>query len=108
MIIQSIAGLVVFVVLAWAMSENRKKVSIKTVFIGLVLQLTIGMALLKLPFFRDFFLFLNHIVLSLEESTTAGTSFVFGYLGGGALPFNEKFPGSSFIFWRSGRFLLSW
>ncbi|MDL1967876.1 MAG: nucleoside:proton symporter [Deltaproteobacteria bacterium] len=97
MIVQSIAGLVVFVGLAWAMSENRKKVSIKTVFIGLVLQLTIGIALLKLPFFRDFFLFLNRIVLSLEESTTAGTSFVFGYLGGGALPFDEKFPGSSFI-----------
>ena len=97
MIIQSITGLVVFVVLAWAMSENRKKVSIKKVFIGLVLQLIIGMALLKLPFFRDFFLFLNRIVLSLEESTTAGTSFVFGYLGGGALPFDEKFPGSSFI-----------
>lgn len=97
MIIQSIAGLLVFVVLAWVMSENRKKVSIKTVVIGLVLQLAVGMALLKLPFFRDFFLLLNHIVLSLEESTTAGTSFVFGYLGGGALPFDEKFPGSSFI-----------
>ncbi|MBU4288523.1 MAG: nucleoside:proton symporter, partial [Proteobacteria bacterium] len=97
MIIQSIAGLMVFVILAWAMSENRKKVSIKTVAIGLALQLAVGMVLLKLPFFRDFFLFLNRIVLSLEESTAAGTSFVFGYLGGGALPFDEKFPGSSFI-----------
>jgi CNT family concentrative nucleoside transporter len=97
MIIQSIAGLLIFVVLAWAMSENRKKVSIKTVVIGLSLQLAVGMMLLKLPFFRDFFLLLNRIVLSLEESTAAGTSFVFGYLGGGTLPFNEKFPGSSFI-----------
>ncbi len=97
MIIQSIAGLVVFVVLALAMSENRKKVSIKTVAIGLALQLAVGIVLLKLPFFRDLFLFLNRIVLSLEESTAAGTSFVFGYLGGGSLPFNEKFPGSSFI-----------
>ena len=97
MIIQSMAGLVVFVILAWAMSENRKKVSIKTVATGLALQLLVGMVLLKLPFFKDFFLFLNRIVLSLEESTTAGTSFVFGYLGGGSLPFNEKFPGSSFI-----------
>lgn len=97
MIIQSIAGLVVFVILAWAMSENRKKVSIKTVATSLALQLLVGVVLLKLPFFRDFFLFLNRIVLSLEESTTAGTSFVFGYLGGGSLPFNEKFPGSSFI-----------
>jgi CNT family concentrative nucleoside transporter len=97
MIIQSIAGLLVFVVLAWVMSENRKKVSIKTVVIGLALQLAVGMVLLKVSFFRDFFLILNRIVLSLEESTTAGTSFVFGYLGGGALPFSEKFPGSSFI-----------
>ncbi|MBC2694804.1 MAG: nucleoside:proton symporter [Desulfobacteraceae bacterium] len=97
MIIQSIAGLVVFVVLAWTMSENRKKVSIKTVFTGLVLQLAVGIVLLKLPFFRNFFLFLNHIILFLEESTAAGTSFVFGYLGGEALPFDEKFPGSSFI-----------
>ena len=87
----------VFVVLALAMSENRKKVSIKTVVTGLALQLVVGIVLLKLPFFRDFFLFLNRIVLSLEESTAAGTSFVFGYLGGGSLPFNEKFPGSSFI-----------
>ncbi|MBW1746131.1 MAG: hypothetical protein JRG74_14265, partial [Deltaproteobacteria bacterium] len=38
MIIQSIAGLLVFVVLAWVMSENRKKVSIKTVVVGLALQ----------------------------------------------------------------------
>ena len=85
MIIQSIAGLMVFVVLALAMSENRKKVSIKTVVTGLALQLAVGIVLLKLPFFRDFFLFLNRIVLSLEESTAAGTSFVFGYLGGGSL-----------------------
>jgi len=97
MIIQSMAGLLVFVVLAWVMSENRKKVSIKTVVAGLAIQLAVGIVLLKVPFFRDFFLLLNRIVLSLEESTAAGTSFVFGYLGGGALPFDEKFPGSSFI-----------
>jgi CNT family concentrative nucleoside transporter len=37
------------------------------------------------------------MVLSLEESTRAGTSMVFGYLGGGPLPFEEKFPGAAFI-----------
>ena len=40
---------------------------------------------------------LNRLVLSLEEATTAGTSFVFGYLGGADLPFIEKFPGAGFI-----------
>ena len=43
------------------------------------------------------FIYINKLFLFLEESTTAGTSFVFGYLGGGSLPFDEKFPGSSFI-----------
>ena len=40
---------------------------------------------------------LNEIVLMLDQATAAGTSFVFGYLGGGALPFTEPFPGSAFI-----------
>jgi len=97
MIIQSIAGLVIFAAIAWLMSENRKQASLKLVIIGIVLQLLIGFLLLKLPLFREFFLLLNRAVLSLEEATTAGTSFVFGYLGGGELPFTEKYPGASFI-----------
>jgi CNT family concentrative nucleoside transporter len=40
---------------------------------------------------------LNEAVLMLDKATSAGTSFVFGYLGGGALPFDEPFAGSAFI-----------
>jgi CNT family concentrative nucleoside transporter len=36
-------------------------------------------------------------VLVLEKATLAGTSFVFGYLGGGDAPFAETNPGASFI-----------
>ena len=97
MIFQSIAGLIVFAVIAWSMSENRKQAKLKVAVTGIVLQLLVGLILLKLPLFRDFFLLLNRGVMSLEEATTAGTSFVFGYLGGGELPFNEKYPGASFI-----------
>ena len=97
MIIQSVAGLFVFILISWLMSENRKKVRFKIIFAGIAIQLIVGIAFLKLSIFRDFFLLLNRLVLSLEESTTAGTSFVFGYLGGGDLPFDEKFPGASFI-----------
>ena len=35
--------------------------------------------------------------MALEGATTAGTSFVFGYLGGAELPFAEAYPGASFI-----------
>ena len=97
MIIQSAAGLFVFSGIAWLISENRTQVKIKLVIAGIVIQLVIGFIFLKLPFFRSFFISLNHLVLSLEASTKAGTSMVFGYLGGGDLPFAEKFPGSSFI-----------
>jgi len=65
--------------------------------IGIAIQLLVGLLLLKVPVFRDFFLLLNRVVLSLEEATTAGTSFVFGYLGGGDLPFEEPYPGAAFI-----------
>ena len=98
MVWQSIAGLVAFSLLAWLMSENRKKIAPQTILIGVGLQLAVGLLLLKLSIFREFFLFLNQLVLTLEKSTTAGTSFVFGYLGGADLPFEETFPGASFIF----------
>jgi len=97
MIFQSIAGMIVFAVIAWSMSENRRQVKLKVAVTGIVIQLLVGLILLKLPLFRDFFLLLNRVVLSLEEATTAGPSFVFGYLGGGELPFTEKYPGASFI-----------
>jgi CNT family concentrative nucleoside transporter len=97
MIAQSIAGLAVFTGTAWLISENRTKVSFKIIIAGILIQLVVGLILLKLPVFRNFFISLNRLVLSLEESTAAGTSMVFGYLGGGKLPFVEKFPGAAFI-----------
>jgi CNT family concentrative nucleoside transporter len=97
MVFQGLAGLVVFVLLAWLMSENRKQVSVKFVVVGIGIQLIIGLILLRLPFFRQFFLLHNDGVMVLEAATTAGTAFVFGYLGGGAPPFTETYPGSAFI-----------
>jgi CNT family concentrative nucleoside transporter len=97
MIIQSVLGLLVFTGLAWLMSENRRQASWKIAVIGIGIQMLVGLVLLKVPVFREMFLLLNRVVLSLEEATTAGTGFVFGYLGGGDLPFEEKFPGASFI-----------
>jgi CNT family concentrative nucleoside transporter len=96
-IVQSIAGLAVFVLIAWAFSENRRGVVLRTVLVGVGLQLAIGFLLLRVPFFTDFFLGLNKVILALEESTKAGTSFVFGYLGGGEPPFEEITPAASYV-----------
>jgi CNT family concentrative nucleoside transporter len=97
MILQSILGLIVFCAIAWILSENRRKVRLRVILVGILIQLVVALALLKLPIFRDFFLILNRMVASLEEATRAGTAFVFGYIGGGDLPFEEKFPGASFV-----------
>ena len=97
MMIQSIAGLLAFAGIAWLLSENRKQVKLNKVVTGILLQLLVGLILLKIPIFRDLFLLLNRMVLSLEAATTAGTSFVFGYLGGAEFPFKEKYPGAGFI-----------
>jgi len=94
---QGLIGLVVIIALAWGISENRNQVQWKTALIGLGLQLVLALVLLKVPLIKDFFLGLNQAVVAIDSATKAGTSFVFGYLGGGDLPFKEPFPGASFI-----------
>jgi CNT family concentrative nucleoside transporter len=65
--------------------------------IGVTMQVVLALVLLKGPFVREAFLSLNQAILALEASTRAGTAFVFGYLGGGPLPFEEPYPGASFV-----------
>jgi len=96
-ILQSIFGLLVFMAIAWFVSENRKSVPWRLVLVGIVLQIVIAVLLLKLSFFREFFIGLNRVVVALEDSTRAGTSMVFGYLGGGPAPFEEINPAASYI-----------
>jgi CNT family concentrative nucleoside transporter len=93
---QGALGIVVLMALAWLISENRRIQSWRMILSGLALQAATAVLMLKAPLFREFFLKLNTIVLAFQEATKAGTSFVFGYLGGGPLPFAEIAPGASF------------
>ena len=94
---QSAAGVAAFIGLAWALSENRRRVDAVQAGIGLGLSILTALVLIKFPISRDLFGLLNRMVLAVQEATLAGTGFVFGYLGGGTLPFAESYPGSSFI-----------
>src|SRR5262249_100651 len=60
-------------------------------------QLVLAVLLLKFPLASQALLLLNRAALALQEAIDRGTAFVFGYLGGGALPFVETPPGASFI-----------
>ncbi len=95
--LQSLLGIIVFLGIAWTISEQRNKVKYPTILAGVAVQLCIAGILLYVPVFRKFFLLLNNVVLSLEAATKAGTSFVFGYIGGGTPPFLLQDPGANFI-----------
>jgi len=95
--LQSFIGIFVLMFIAWLFSENKKVLKFRTIFSGLLLQFIFALLMFKLPVFKELFLFLDKVVSSLQRSTEAGTSFVFGYLGGAPLPFEEKMPGSSFV-----------
>lgn len=95
--LQSAIGLLTFVALAWLLSENRRAVRPSVIVAGLALQLCMAVLLLKAPGVRHVFVILNQLAMALERATAAGTSFVFGYLGGAELPFAESYPGASFV-----------
>jgi CNT family concentrative nucleoside transporter len=89
--------MVVLVGFAWCLSENRRAVSWRTVVTGIALQIVLALILLKLAWARDLFLALNRVVVTIQDATTTGTSFVFGFVGGGVVPFETTNPGATFV-----------
>jgi len=92
--LQSAFGFIAIFLIAWAASENRRAVPWRIVISGALLQIVLAALLLKVPVFRDLFLALNDGLSALERATQEGTRFVFGFLGGGTQPFEER-PGTS-------------
>lgn len=87
----------VLLALAWAIGEDRRGIRWRTVIAGLVLQVVLAVALIHLSAAQAVVVVLNDAATALQDATDAGTAFVFGYLGGGALPFAETRPGGAFI-----------
>jgi CNT family concentrative nucleoside transporter len=95
---QSALGIIVLIGAAWALSEKRSDVSWSVVGAGLLAQFVIALALLKVSVFQDAFEVLNGGVMAIADATRAGTSFVFGYMGGGEIPFVVRDDaGSTFV-----------
>lgn len=95
--LQSILGLFLFILVPFLLSKNKKKVSIKFIVIGLVSQFVFAFLLLKVSFISSVLLQLNALVSVLQASTNKASSFMFGYLAGGAAPFEVSAPQNSFI-----------
>ncbi len=90
-------GLLVLPAAAYALSENRSAIAWRTVAGGFALQAALAVLLLHVALARHAILAVSRLVQALQTATDAGTTFVFGYLGGGPLPFAETHPGASFV-----------
>src|SRR5471030_1683815 len=95
--LQSAFGIFALLAIAWAFSENRRAVSLRQAATGLAVTILTAIVLIKLPGVAHVFGAINDAVGAIAAASRAGTSFVFGYLGGGALPFELKSPGADFI-----------
>jgi len=89
---QSLLGIAVLIAVAWAMSEDRKAFNWRMVAGTLLLQGALALLLLKVPVIRDLLFRLNDVMSALSAATGAGTSFIFGYIGGGPAPFTVTHP----------------
>src|SRR5579871_584909 len=95
--LQAAFGFIVLHGLAWLLSERRRVFPWRTVLPGMAVTILLAAVSLKVPPVARMLAAVNDAADGLEKATAQGTSFVFGYLGGGPLPFEEKQPGASFV-----------
>ncbi|HWU81365.1 MAG TPA: nucleoside transporter C-terminal domain-containing protein [Caulobacter sp.] len=95
---RALLGVVVFLALGWLLSENKRALPVRPVLVGLACQIALALLLTKVPAITAGFAAATHAVDALQAASRAGSSFMFGYLGGGRAPFSIADPGAAFIF----------
>ena len=95
---QAIVGVFLLVALAYSLSENRPGVAWRAVAVGIGLQFLLALVLLKVPVVSQVLLGANKFVVAIEAATTAGTVFLFGFLGGGDVPFLMQNADEPYLF----------
>ncbi len=95
--LQSALGVIAILAIALALSENRRAVPWRPVAIGLAVTFALALLMLKVPQVEVGFVLITRAVDAIAAATRAGTSFVFGYVGGGDPPFAATAPRAEFI-----------
>ena len=95
--LQSAVGLIGLLALAWVASEQRREVPWRLVASGITLALALAVLFLKVPPLAALLASLNTALDVFEHALQAGTSLVFGYLGGADPPFTVTAPAASFV-----------
>jgi CNT family concentrative nucleoside transporter len=78
---KGIIGMLVLIIIAYALSENRKNISWKVVFIGLLTQLIIAICVIKIGWIKSFFEYISGFFVRVLEYTQSGTRMLLGEFG---------------------------
>ena len=96
-VLHALAGICGLGLIAWLCSENRRAIPWSIVLRALLLEFVLAAVLLRMPGAGSLFGALNQGMLALQSATRAGTSLVFGFVGGGTPPYLESSPGAGFV-----------
>jgi len=92
--LRPVLGLAVLLGIACALSENRSQRPGAAWIAGaLGLQAALALVIVRVPIVWEVMAFANAGVEAIERATLAGSSYMFGYLGGAPIPF-ELSPGA--------------
>ena len=97
--LSGLIGIVAILGICYLMSNNRKKINLKTVGVGLALQFLLALFVLKTPLGKAVIGFLAGCIRKLLVFSDAGADFVFGFLSSaGDVLDSTFFEGASFLF----------
>ena len=94
----NLIGWPAMLLLAWAISYNRKQFPWRTVIWGLGLQFSLALLILKTPWGGALFEFAGKVIQKLIHFSNEGTKFVFGPLADSDLLADKFGPGNSVVF----------
>lgn len=91
---QGLIGIVLVLLLAWGLSEDRKaRPGWRWIGGAVLLQIGIALVATRVPLIWAIVGFANDGVSAIEKATLIGSSYMFGYTGGAPIPFALK-PGA--------------
>jgi len=95
---QGVIGIIVILMIAYLFSNNKSKINHRLVMSGLLLQLTIGFLILKIPAITSFFQILGKGMGKIEQFACQGAAFVYGGIAATTPAGVTDFTNGGFVF----------
>ncbi len=80
-LLRGVVGMFVLIMIAYALSNNRKKIPWRVVGLGLLAQLIIAIGVIKILWIKIFFEYISSFFVKLLEYTQVGTQMLLGQFG---------------------------